>query len=181
MKLSPLILIPILFPFLSASAADWSCYPFKAQSGTCIACASAADCARAIRKLPSSIARGDFYNGGRAGEFQLPQTVSAGTCEVIVDTKGSYSGVVPGSWLDIASLANLLMVNCGMTDGWRQPPRWFPRPFGFEWMTGGSVAYGNREGFKITMRKTNARIEEPAPAAVEGGEAPEEGPGAATA
>lgn len=100
---------------------------------------------------------------------------------MIVDTKGSYSGFVPGSWLDIASLANLLMVNCGISDGWRQPPRWIPRPLGFEWRTGGSVSYGNPEGFRITMRKKNPGIGEPALAAVEGGEVTEEELGAATA
>ncbi|KAL8987645.1 MAG: hypothetical protein Q9177_003167 [Variospora cf. flavescens] len=182
--ISPLILIPFLFPFLrsaSASAADWSCYPFSQPSGTCFACASAADCARALRKLPASVTRGNFYNGGTAGEFQLPKNFIDGTCEVIVDTSGSYSGFVPGSWLDIANLANLLMVNCGVSDGWKLPPRAvIPRPLGFEWKTGGNVMYGN-PGFKITMRRKNPRIGEPALAAVEGGEVTEEELGAATA
>lgn len=148
-SLSPLVLLAALGSVWAAAEPPlWRCLP-KSSSG------SSDDCAKALRKLPSGFIRGKFHTGNPANEYQLPKVVKEGSCEVTI-TAVHTAFPVEASWLDVFNLANSLMANCGVTDGWKPPMIKTPL---YKWYSGGSVRYGSDPtGLKIDMKKTSEAL-----------------------
>lgn len=98
------------------------------------------DCGIAVRRLPDSIAEGDFHNGGANDKWKLPMDAPFGTCHVRIDLPGGDGSTERCSWLGISNAASQLNIACH-TSG--------PR----KWKTGGWSTVGDHSRIFIRLTR----------------------------